>query len=424
MYLSTLPAIQNHHGSALKRQAETARVLSTGKRITQFGDDAAGAAVAATLNMRATGLEVAQRNVAEALSMATMTDAGLAHIDRILVRVREIAIQAANGTYTDADRSLMQMELEHSINEINRFAETYKWNDNAVLAGRTLGLNGIRYDTYFNDNMANLSGAPVTGNIELDTLSPSLVGPDNQTATWVYTGYFVPDQTGTWQFRTTSDDASYIWIGSDALLADTSNNVSTALVSNPGLHGMRASAPGSINLVSGTSYPIKVVVGNNQGPMGLNIEYRFGTSGNFISDIGRMQTQDDDTTVQAGEDQHDAVDMKLTALALASSLGLSGQSVETTQDALSVIPVLDAAMLKLADKRATVGASVNRLLSQQENLYLEYLAMQDTTSRIEDVNMAEAAVESAQAILTTETGAKAIRAALDFNRSRIAVLIK
>ena len=63
-------------------------------------------------------------------------------------------------------------------------------------------------------------------------------------------------------------------------------------------------------------------------------------------------------------------------------------------------------------------------LSQQENLYLEYLAMQDTTSRIEDVNMAEAAVESAQAILTTETGAKAIRAALDFNRSRIAVLIK
>ena len=292
------------------------------------------------------------------------------------------------------------------------------------LGGQNTRLEWHRYDTYFNDNMANLSGAPVSGNIDLDTLNPSLVGPDNVTATWVYTGFFVPDQSGTWQFRTTSDDASYLWIGSDALLPDTSNNVSTALVSNPGLHGMSTSAPGTINLVAGTSYPIKVVVGNNQGPMGLNIEYRFGTSGNFINDIGRMQTEDDEVTVQAGEDKHDAVDMKLTTLALASTLGLSGQSIETIESANEVIPVLDRAMQNIAIKRATVGASVNRLLHQQETLYHEHMAMTETASRIEDADMAQAAIESTQAIITTETGAKALRAAPDFNRSRIAVLIK
>ena len=74
MYFSTLPVFQNNHGSALKRQAAASRVLSTGKRINQFADDAAGAAVSTMMNMRASGLEVAQRNVGEALSMATMTD--------------------------------------------------------------------------------------------------------------------------------------------------------------------------------------------------------------------------------------------------------------------------------------------------------------------------------------------------------------
>ena len=95
------------------------------------------------------------------------------------------------------------------------------------------GLFGRYFNTYFSDNMGNLTTAT---NSEVRTqLSSFSVGT---TDTWLFRGYFRADTTSTtWQFRTNSDDASFVWIGSDSTAIDTSLDTDNAVVDNGGLHG-------------------------------------------------------------------------------------------------------------------------------------------------------------------------------------------
>lgn len=141
------------------------------------------------------------------------------------------------------------------------------------------GLRGRQFSTYFADNMSNLS-TPNGSTTTLNRISSITLGT---TTTWLYRGLFRPSSTEAYQFRTTSDDASYVWIGSSAEVADTALNTSNAIVNNGGLHGSTTVTGGKIALTQGVYYPIAIVAGNNTGPGTITVEFTDGVFG-WIAD--------------------------------------------------------------------------------------------------------------------------------------------
>ena len=112
--------------------------LSTGSRINSAKDDAAGLAIADRMSAQISGLEQASRNANDAISMLQTAEGATKEISNMLGRMRELAVQSANGTYSDNDRASLDLEFGALMDEITRIAEYTEWNGNKILAGNVL----------------------------------------------------------------------------------------------------------------------------------------------------------------------------------------------------------------------------------------------------------------------------------------------
>jgi len=109
--------------------------LSSGERITRSGDDASGLAVSEKMRSQIRGLRQAARNIENAVSFIQTTEGYLQEDQDILHRIRELAVQAANGIYTDEDRMQIQVEVSQLVDEINRVASHAQFNGYNMLTG-------------------------------------------------------------------------------------------------------------------------------------------------------------------------------------------------------------------------------------------------------------------------------------------------
>ena len=109
--------------------------LSTGQRINSAADDAAGLAIASRMTSQIKGLETGVRNANDAISMISTADGALVEVGNMLQRMRELALQASNGTTASADRDYLNMEYENLITEIERIAQNTQWNGKTILTG-------------------------------------------------------------------------------------------------------------------------------------------------------------------------------------------------------------------------------------------------------------------------------------------------
>ncbi|WP_016915090.1 flagellin N-terminal helical domain-containing protein [Vreelandella stevensii] len=107
--------------------------LSSGLRINSAKDDAAGQAIANRMSSQITGLAQAQRNANDGISVAQTAEGALNQINDNLQRVRELAVQAENGTNSAEDRQSIQNEIDQRLNEINRISEETNFNGTKVL---------------------------------------------------------------------------------------------------------------------------------------------------------------------------------------------------------------------------------------------------------------------------------------------------
>lgn len=107
--------------------------LSSGYRINRAADDAAGLALSERIRTQVNGLERAQRNALDAISVVQIAEGGLTLIADMIQRIRALAIQAANDVYTTADRQLMQVEVNELIAEIDRQASVTKFGELRLL---------------------------------------------------------------------------------------------------------------------------------------------------------------------------------------------------------------------------------------------------------------------------------------------------
>ncbi|KAI4800886.1 hypothetical protein KUCAC02_007004 [Chaenocephalus aceratus] len=113
--------------------------LSSGMRITESGDDAAGLAVSEKMRTQVRGLNQGVRNTNDGISFVQVAEGYLQSTVDSLQRIRELAIQGANGTYSEEDRIYMQIEVSQLVSEVDRIATQAEFNGMVLFTGRFLG---------------------------------------------------------------------------------------------------------------------------------------------------------------------------------------------------------------------------------------------------------------------------------------------
>jgi flagellin len=116
--------------------------LSSGLRINRAGDDASGLAVSEKMRSQVRGLHQASANAANGISFIQTSEGYLQETEDIIQRIRELAVQSANGIYTDEDRMMIQVEVSQLVDEIDRIASHAQFNGMNMLTGRFARQNG------------------------------------------------------------------------------------------------------------------------------------------------------------------------------------------------------------------------------------------------------------------------------------------
>jgi len=149
------------NNDALSKSVEK---LSSGLRINRAGDDAAGLAISEKMRAQIRGLNQAQRNAQDAISLIQTAEGALNEVHSILQRMRELAVQAANDTNTETDRNEIQKEINQLTSEINRIANTTEFNTMKLLDGsRTITMKTVTSTTSV-DKIVNGPGGSLTVN--------------------------------------------------------------------------------------------------------------------------------------------------------------------------------------------------------------------------------------------------------------------
>lgn len=144
-----IPAMNSHRQGKIADlgEAKALEKLSSGMRINRASDDAAGLAVSEKMRSQVRGLRMATRNANDGISFIQATDGYLQATQDILQRMRELAVQAANGIYTDKDRANIQVEINQLIDEISRISSQADFNTINMLTGRFAAPTGTNMVT-------------------------------------------------------------------------------------------------------------------------------------------------------------------------------------------------------------------------------------------------------------------------------------
>ena len=116
--------------------------LSTGLRINSAKDDAAGLAIANRMAGQISGLNMAKRNANDGMSMIQTIEGATKEVGNMLVRMRELAVQSASGTYSDTDRAALDLEYQALETESSN-PRKYQWNNQALMTRRLALIQSI-----------------------------------------------------------------------------------------------------------------------------------------------------------------------------------------------------------------------------------------------------------------------------------------
>ncbi|MGV2939782.1 flagellin [Mesobacillus sp. LC4] len=171
----------NHNISALNayrnlavnntNTAKSLEKLSSGLRINKASDDAAGLAISEKMRSQIRGLEMAERNALDGISLIQTAEGALSSSHEILQRMRELAVQAANDSYTDTDRAEIQKEVNQLTSELNRIGNATEFNSASLLDGsrvNALSTNGKAFADGASSQFDAATGMDLTVGSELE----------------------------------------------------------------------------------------------------------------------------------------------------------------------------------------------------------------------------------------------------------------
>ncbi|MEE1258064.1 MAG: flagellin [Lachnospiraceae bacterium] len=160
-------------GITTKKVAGSTEKLSSGYRINRAADDAAGLSISEKMRKQMRGLDQASANAEDGISSVQTAEGALQEVTDMLQRMNELVVQAANGTNSTTDRQYIQDEIDQLVTEIDRVAETTKFNETYLLKGddskATTKVYTVNYAVTYTTNLGSNSGA-VTKKIDYNGL--------------------------------------------------------------------------------------------------------------------------------------------------------------------------------------------------------------------------------------------------------------
>ena len=158
-------------------QSKSTEKLSSGYRINRAADDAAGLTISEKMRKQIRGLDQASTNAQDGVSSVQTAEGALTEVHSMLQRMNELAVQASNGTNADSDRQAIQDEIDQLTTEIDRVAETTKFNEIYLLKGD----NSSTKNVYMNGHDAGLKGTLTDGAKKATFTMDTLKAGDNVT---------------------------------------------------------------------------------------------------------------------------------------------------------------------------------------------------------------------------------------------------
>ena len=349
--LNAMNAHRNMSG-ATTAQGKSMEKLSSGLRINRAGDDAAGLAISEKMRSQIRGLNQASRNAQDGISMIQTAEGALSETQAIGQRMRELAVQSANGTYTDEDRALINQEFEQLKSEIDRIANDTEFNGNKVLNG-------------------NLSGKEITEG----TLTKGVGTNDMSGKFTIDQGELAKLGEGNFEFKITVDSP-----GANA-------NVTIDLIDKSQFNGGKEYVMDSITLdnvdtTQAGSESFKI------GGIDIEINPNNLESGATVKFINTAEKTSDGVSLQVGANKDQMIGVSMENMR-SRELGLGGIGVGTAADSQEAIERLDVAIERVSAQRADLGAAQNRLEHTIASTDNTAENLQAAESRIRDVDMAK-----------------------------------
>lgn len=370
--------------SALSKNLEK---LSSGYKINRAGDDAAGLAISEKMRAQITGLDVAQKNAKDGISLVQTAEGALTEVHDMLNRMVELADQSANGTYDGTDRTQLQKEVEQLKSEIDRIADSSNFNGIKLLDG-TMGERATNVGTAVANGVKNIS----------------ILGGGRGSAATTITFSAAVSSSGTVTLTASGSVAGVKWVA----VPDGTSNATAPTYTLDGTKGgsvtfkavvdrtSTSALAADLDFYEGMTVTVTVSAANSTGAYGTSsVTASIGNASGLSLQIGDTSDSYNQLDVSIG-DMH------------ADKLGLSDVNIGTQTDAQAAIDVIKDAINKVSDVRGTLGASQNRLEHTINNLGVMEENIQNAESAIRDTDVADEMmaytknnilIQSAQAML-------------------------
>lgn len=338
--------------------------LSSGLRINRAGDDAAGLAISEKMRAQIRGLTMASKNAQDGISLIQTAEGGLNETHAILQRMRELAVQSANDTNVEVDRSEIQKEVDQLAEEITRIAKNTEYNTQNLLGGEFKAIFHV--------------GANEGQNVELkinamDAESLEVNGIAYSADVGDITGLKVVSRTGeklNIKFEAATDTGQ-----PTEEVTETTAKFTAAEGTNPATItitlAQEAGDTDNVGAITATYEDVKSALESVADKAGIKVV----TTDDFV----------EDTTASAGTvtiDENTWVEDKI-----------GGIDVSTQEAADGAITVINNAIETVSAERAKLGAMQNRLEHTIRNLDTSAENLQAAESRIRDVDMAKEMME-------------------------------
>lgn len=343
--------------------AKSLQRLSSGLKINSAKDNPAGLAMAKRMNAQLMGLDKANQNASDGVSIIETADGAMAEISEMLQRMNELAVKAANGVESDGDREIIQNEINQLTEEINRVADATEFNGQKLLNGE-FSMRGYIEDKYdaagngLNIKVASYSSEVAIKKYEMDIQVTKKTPPD--------TGY---DATVTPRAGFPTDITATL---KDSLLTIQGGN-GFEMVLDLTECDLEAMAAG------GTTSNVKIDV---EGIGGMRLQVGANEGQVIEINIPKISTHlmglDEEVDVEELDANGNPQTVKKWML-----------DVRTEDKATAAIDRIEGAISFISDVRGQLGAYQNRLESTINSLDVTSENMTAAYSRIMDVDMAE-----------------------------------
>ena len=347
--------------------------LSSGYKINRAGDDAAGLAISEKMRAQITGLEGAQKNAKDGISLVQTAEGALTEVHSMLNRMFELAEQSANGTYDNGtDRAQLQKEVDKLSQEIDRIADSSNFNGIKLLDGSL----GMKVDLGDNAKTNGVNAINVEGNSDLSSA------------------------TG----------LQFSFDGSEVTISGMPTGVTFDAVSTNG--ETFSATKGGVLAYKATVDKAAAKAEDAERFEGAVFSFTVGgpkSDGSFESSSGAMTVSAGNLTLQIGDtaDSFNQLDVNLKDIHV-KALGIDTISIAAQGTAQTAMDKIKQAINTVSDVRGTLGASQNRLEHTINNLSVMQENIQDAESTIRDTDVADEMmkytknsilVQSAQAML-------------------------